>query len=204
MNPFYTYTVPLFSKMLTGLDGVLSKAEASGKDEAMLLETRLASDMFSLKKQVQIACDNAKGVSSRLAGIEIPSHEDNEETFADLRARISKTILFINEIPEKAFEGAAERQITLPYFPGKYMTGTDYLEQYALANFFFHVTTAYAILRKEGVEIGKGDYLGGIPLRDLWQCKTAEMAVLHYFSVESSSEYVLRMLIHRLTVEGKQ
>ncbi|MCA9389654.1 MAG: DUF1993 domain-containing protein [Candidatus Magasanikbacteria bacterium] len=167
MNTYYTFTVPLFTKVLRALDGLLSKAEASGKDEASLLDARLAPDMFPFKKQVQIACDNAKGVSSRLADVENPSHEDNEETFADLHARIAKTLAFISSIPESSFEGAAERQITLPYFPGKYMTGKDYLEQYALANFFFHVTTAYGILRKEGIEIGKADFTGGMPLRDL-------------------------------------
>ena len=167
MNTYYNFTVPLFTKVLKALDGVMTKAEASGKDAQTLLSAQLAPDMFPFKKQVQIACDNAKGVSSRLAGVENPAHEDNEETFADLHARIAKTLEFISSIPESAFEGAAERQITLPYFPGKYMTGKDYLEQYALANFFFHVTTAYGILRKEGVEIGKADFIGGMPLRDL-------------------------------------
>ncbi len=167
MNQYYTFSVPLFTKVLKALDGVLTKAATSGKDESTLVNAQLAPDMFPLKKQVQIACDNAKGVSARLAGVEIPSFEDNEETFAELRARIAKTIEFISSIPESAFEGAAERQITLPYFPGKYMTGAEYLEQYALGNFYFHVTTAYGIIRNQGVEIGKADFTGGMPLRDL-------------------------------------
>lgn len=167
MNQYYTFSVPLFTKVLKALDGVLTKAAASGKDETTLVNAQLAPDMFPLKKQVQIACDNAKGVSARLAGVEIPSHADTEETIAELQVRIAKTIEFISSIPESAFEGAAERQITLPYFPGKYMTGAEYLEQYALGNFYFHVTTAYGIIRNQGVEIGKADFTGGMPLRDL-------------------------------------
>lgn len=167
MNPYYNFTVPLFTKALKALDGLLDKAAASGKDESALLNAQLAPDMFPLKKQVQIASDNAKGVSARLAGVEIPSYEDTEETLVELQARIAKTLEFIASIPESAFEGAAERPVTLPYFPNKYMKGGEYLEQYALANFFFHVTTAYGILRKEGVEIGKADFIGGMPLRDL-------------------------------------
>lgn len=167
MNQYYQFSVPLFTKVLKALDGVLAKAEASGKDETALLAAQLAPDMFSLKKQVQIACDNAKGVSARLAGVEIPSHEDNEVTIADLHARIAKTLEFLATIPESAFEGAAERQITLPYFPGKYMTGAEYLQLYAIGNFYFHVTTAYDIIRNQGVEIGKADFTGGMPLRDL-------------------------------------
>lgn len=167
MNQLYAFSVPVFTKALKALDGVLAKAIASGKDGATLVNAQLAPDMFPLKKQVQIASDNAKGVSARLAGVEIPSYEDTEETLVELQARIAKTLEFIGSLPESSFEGAADRQIVLPFIPGKYMTGSDYLEQYALANFFFHVTTAYGILRKEGVEIGKADFIGGMPLRDL-------------------------------------
>jgi hypothetical protein len=170
MNPIYTFTVPVFIKSLKALDALLTKAEGAltekGLDEATVLEARLAPDMFPLKKQVQVACDNAKGAAARLSGTEIPSHPDDEQTFADLRARIQKTLAFVSQIPEDAFADAANRKATLPYFPGKYMDGLDYAREYALPNFFFHVVTAYAILRKEGFSIGKADYMGGVPLKD--------------------------------------
>ncbi len=170
MNDIYTFTIPIFTKTLTALDGLLTKAEAglSAKNiqEATLLESRLAPDMFPLKKQIQIACDNAKGAAARLSGMENPVHTDEEQTFADLHARIQKTLDIIKSVPEAAFEGSATRQVVLPYFPGKHLSGLDYAREYAIPNFFFHVTTAYAILRKEGLEIGKADYLGGLSLQE--------------------------------------
>ncbi len=171
MNQMYQFTVPVFVKTLTALDGLLEKAKAfhteRGLEEKALLDMRLAEDMFPFKKQVQIACDNAKGSVARLTGTEIPVHEDKEETIDELRARIKKVLTYIDTISEAQFEGAETRQTTLPYFPGKYMTGLDYAREYALPNFFFHVSIAYAILRKEGATIGKGDFLGGLPLKDL-------------------------------------
>lgn len=171
MNYLYQFTIPVFVKTLTALDGLLTKAEAHIKekslDEATFLDTRLAADMFPLKKQVQIACDNAKGAAARLTGTDAPVHEDDEQTFADLHTRIHKTLAYLATVQESAFEGADTRQITMSYFPGKYMTGFDYMREHVLPNFFFHVTTAYAILRKEGLTIGKGDFIGGWPLKDL-------------------------------------
>ncbi|MEO5928062.1 MAG: DUF1993 domain-containing protein [Patescibacteria group bacterium] len=171
MNPLYQFTVPVFQKSLKALDGLLVKAEAfvkeKGIEESVLLDDRLAPDMFPFKKQIQIACDNAKGVSARLAGQEVPSHEDTEMTIAELRARIAKTLEFIGTISEDMFADAATRKVTLPYFPGKFMTGFDYAREYALPNFLFHVVTAYAILRKQGAVIGKEDFIGGVPLQDV-------------------------------------
>lgn len=171
MNPLYQFTLPIFTKSLKALDQLIAKIETQLADknieESVLMEARLAPDMFPFKKQVQVVCDNAKGAAARLAGTEIPSHPDTEATLEELRARIAKTLNFLATIDESSFADAADRQTTLPYFPGKYMTGFDYAREYALPNFFFHLTTAYAILRKEGFEIGKADYMGGLPLKDV-------------------------------------
>lgn len=171
MNDIYTYTVPLFIKMLGGVKNVLAKSEAyvkeSNADEVTFLKTQLAPDMFPLTRQVQIATDNAKGAVARLTGQEAPKYEDTETTFAELNARIDKTIEYVQSIPESAFEGAHTRQVTLPYFPGKFMTGEGYAREYVVPNFLFHVTAAYAIARMEGVPLGKTDYLNGLPLQDL-------------------------------------
>ena len=171
MQNLYTVTVPVFTKMLGGLKGVLVKAESfaseKGISEATFLSDALASDMFPLKKQVQVACDNAKGAVVRLAGKENVVMEDTEATFADLQKRIDATLAFIGAVTEKDFEGAEDRKVTLPYFPGKYMTGAEYALEYALPNFLFHVTVAYAIVRKNGVPVGKADYISSLPLKDL-------------------------------------
>jgi len=171
MNEIYHYTIPLFIKSLGGLQTVLVKAEDYAKEKGMreadLLDDRLAPDMFPLVKQVQVACDNAKGAAARLAGIDAPKYEDSETTFAELDARILKTIAFLNSISESAFADAATRKIILPYVPDKYMTGFDYAREYVLPNFFFHVVAAYAIVRKNGVPIGKADYANNPTFRDL-------------------------------------
>lgn len=170
MNDIYTYTVPLFIKLLGGVKNVLAKAEAyakeHGKTDADVLNDRLAEDMFPLVKQVQVACDNAKGATARLAGVEAPKFEDTEQTFAELQARIDKTIEFVQSVPEASFAEAPDRKITMPYFPNKYFTGFDYAREYALPNFMFHVVTAYAIVRKNNVPIGKADFINGLPLQD--------------------------------------
>jgi len=171
MNDIYTYTVPLFIKTLGGLKNVLTKAEEHAKEKGMseadMLADRLAPDMFPLVKQIQTACDNAKGATARLAGVEVPKFEDTEQTFAELRARIDKTLTFIQSVPEEKFADAADRQIILPYVPNKYMTGFDYVREYVLPNFFFHVVTAYGLIRKNGVSIGKTDYTNNVTFRDL-------------------------------------
>lgn len=170
MSEIYSFTVPMFEKMLTAMKTVLEKGEAFAKEkgtsEAEMLDSRLAPDMLPLTRQVQIATDNAKGACARLTGMEIPKYEDDETTFAQLLARIDKTLALLKTVPESAFEQAAQAQVTLPYFPGKYMTGEGYAHEYVIPNFLFHVTTAYAILRMKGVPLGKGDFLGGLPLKD--------------------------------------
>jgi hypothetical protein len=166
MSPLYTFTVPIFIKSLGGLKAILEKAKAHGVDEALLLRDALAPDMFPFVKQVQVACDNAKGATARLAGIEIPAYPDTETTLDELIARIDTTVAFISSVSPDAFADADERRITLPYFAGKYFTGFDYAREYALPNFFFHVTTAYGLVRKAGVPIGKADYMNGLPLHD--------------------------------------
>ena len=162
----YGASVPVFKQMLGGLNGVLAKAEAHAEekklDQGVLVQSRLFPDMFPLSRQVQIACDFAKGVSARLAGIEVPVYEDKEQTLAELRELVAKTIAFIDGIDEAKFEGSAQREIiTRPGTPReKKFIGIAYLLTYGLPQFFFHVTTAYALLRHNGVVVGKPDYMG--------------------------------------------
>jgi uncharacterized protein len=120
--------------------------------------------MFSFARQVQIATDNAKGMASRLAGKDAPVYEDKESTLAELVARIEKTIGYLESLTEADFDGAEEREARFPWFPDMHMKGGGYLLSYAIPNFMFHVTTAYAILRHHGFEIGKSDFLGTLPL----------------------------------------
>lgn len=170
MNDIYFFTVPVFTKMLGGLKNVLTKTKAhlaeTGKPETELLNDRLAPDMFPFVKQVQVATDNAKGAAARLAGIEIPAYEDTEASIDELLARIDKTLAFLASVKEDSFKNAADVQVTLPYFPGKFMKGVAYAREYAIPNFFFHVAMAYAIARKNGVQIGKADYINSLPLED--------------------------------------
>jgi uncharacterized protein len=162
----YGTSIPVFKQMLGGLSGVLSKAQAHAEarkiEPGVLLQSRLFPDMFSLVRQVCIACDFAKGVSARLAGVDVPVYEDNEVSFADLQARIDKTLAFISSIAPDRFEGSATREVvTQAGTPKeKRFLGTSYLVNYGLPHFFFHVTTAYNILRHNGVEVGKKDYIG--------------------------------------------
>jgi hypothetical protein len=170
MNTIYDFTVPAFIKHLGGLKTVLQKSDAfikeKGMDEKALLASTLYPDMFNFTRQVQVACDTAKGAVARLAGVEIPKKEDTEVTIAELIARIDWTVDFITSVPESAFAEAAERKVTLPYFPNKYMTGFDYAREYAVPNFLFHVVTAYGLVRHAGVPVGKADYMNGLPLKD--------------------------------------
>lgn len=164
----YSASVPSFVAMLNALDAVLAKAaahaEAKNIDPSVLLGSRLFPDMFPLSRQVQIACDFAKGTTARLAGMEVPVYEDNEKTFADLRVRIAKTLAFVTSLKPGQIDGSEERQVTLKV-GGESMTfkGEPYLVGFALPNFYFHLTAAYAILRHNGVELGKRDYLGALP-----------------------------------------
>lgn len=162
----YAASVPVFKQMLNSLSDVLSKAETHAAEKKIdpnaLLQARLYPDMFPLIRQVQIASDFAKGVTARLAGIDVPSHEDNEQGFADLKARIAKTLAFIDSIQPGQIDGSEQREIvTQAGTPKeKRFTGQSYLINYGLPHFFFHVTTAYALLRHNGVEVGKRDYIG--------------------------------------------
>lgn len=162
----YPTSVPVFNQMLGALQVVLQKAEAHATekkiDAQVFLQAPLAPDMFNLIRQVQIAADFAKGISARLAGVEVPEYTDTEQSFADLQTRISTTLEFINALPKEAFAHAEEREIVLrPGTPKeKKLSGHAYLFSYGLPQFFFHVTTAYAILRHHGVELGKRDYMG--------------------------------------------
>ena len=163
--------VPVFEIGLTALSGVLDKAAAFAAakkiDPAVLAQWRLAPDMFPLTRQVQIACDQAKNGSARLAGVEPPKFEDNETTIDQLKVRIAKTIDFVKSVEAKALDGAVDREITFPLGPTNkgHMKGDDYLTHFVLPNFYFHLTAAYAILRHCGVEVGKRDFLGAIPMK---------------------------------------
>lgn len=162
----YHASVPVFTRLLTNLDKILDKAVvyADGKKIAheTLLTARLAPDMFHLIKQVQIATDNAKGCAARLAGVDIPKYEDNEASFGDLKARIARTVAFMATIKPEQMTGSEDKQITLKLGPTTYeLTGLDYLFNLATMNVYFHTTTAYAILRHNGLDIGKKDFSGG-------------------------------------------
>ena len=162
----YTTSVPVFKQLLNSLSVILTKAGALATEKKfepkVLLDARLFPDMFPLIRQVQIATDFAKSVSARLAGVEVPVYDDNEQTSAELQGRIGKTLSFIESLTPAQFEGSETREIVLrPGTPKeKKMVGHTYLYNYGLPQFFFHVTTAYAILRHNGLEVGKGDFMG--------------------------------------------
>lgn len=164
-SSLYAESVPVFKHYLSNLKRILQKAAAHAVqhkiDEAALLGDRLYPDMFALTRQVQIACDGAKGAVGRLAGVEIPSHPDTEATFAELIARIDKTLAFIEGVGAGAFEGSAGKTVTLTLRAGpREFTAPDFLRLWALPNFYFHIATTYGLLRHNGVPLGKMDYLG--------------------------------------------
>ena len=158
-------SAPRFANTLRNLSAILDKAqthcEAKKIDPAVMSGMRLIADMFPLSRQVQIACDSAKGAVARLAGVDIPKHEDTEQSFVELKQRIAKTIDFILSVGPEKVDGSEERAVTLK-LGGKDVTytGLQYLLGFAYPNFYFHVTTAYDILRANGVELGKRDYIG--------------------------------------------
>jgi hypothetical protein len=163
----YTATVPVFQHMLRNLSHLLDKGEASAQarkfDPSVLAGARLAPDMLPFTKQIQIACDAAKNGVARVAGIEAPKFEDNESTFPELKARIQKTLDFLATVPADKLEGTEDKDITFPVGRDntRTMKGQAYLTTWVLPNFFFHMTTAYALLRHNGVDLGKADYLAG-------------------------------------------
>lgn len=161
----YQASIPVFVRQLRNLSTILDKAEehaqTRGDAPSLLIEARLAPDMFPLSRQVQSASDSAKGAAARLAGIELPSFPDTETSFAELKERIAKTIAFLESVPAEKIDGSEEREVVLrPRGMEMRFDGQGYLLTFALPNFFFHVTTAYAILREQGVPIGKMDFLG--------------------------------------------
>lgn len=158
----YDASAPIFLRALTTLSALMDKALAQGFDESALLHARLAPDMRPFPNQIQLASDSAKGAVARLTGTENPSMADTEASFAELKARIEATMAFIRSVDRSAYEGGEDRDVVLK-FPGgeQHFKGGAYLAEFALPNFFFHVTMAYALLRAAGVEIGKRDYLSG-------------------------------------------
>ncbi|KYG01842.1 DUF1993 domain-containing protein [Sorangium sp. So ce296] len=161
----YQASVPVLVRGLNNLSAILKKAEAYAEakkiEPRVLLDARLAPDMLPLTRQIQIASDSAKGCGARLAAVDVPKYEDNEASFDDLQARIAKTIAFLNTLKAEQIDGSEDREVTIPTRdqPMKFK-GLPYLLGFVLPNFFFHVTTAYAILRHNGLDIGKMDYLG--------------------------------------------
>jgi hypothetical protein len=163
--------LPPLELTLTGLSGVLDKAQAFATakkiEPSVLLNARLAPDMFALTRQVQAASDLAKNGGARLAGMEPPRYEDTETTIEELKARLAKTVAFLKSLDAKAIDASAEREISFPLGPTNkgQMKGEDYLNHFVLPNVYFHATAAYAILRHNGVDVGKMDYLGAIPMK---------------------------------------
>tara|TARA_B110000305_G_C19178600_1_gene510849 strand:+ start:106 stop:600 length:495 start_codon:yes stop_codon:yes gene_type:complete len=161
----YTSSVPVVTHFLKNLSAILEKGEDFCKekeiDQAVIVNSRLAPDMFTLARQVQIACDVAKGCGARLSGTESPKHEDTEATFAELQARIQKTIEFLESVPADSIDGSEDKEIKFKAGPYELeFTGQSYLNTFALPNLYFHITTAYNILRHNGVAVGKMDFLG--------------------------------------------
>jgi uncharacterized protein len=165
-SPMYTSSVPVFKQLLTASKAILSQAEAHATAKSIepdaLLQARLYPDMFPLVKQVQIAADFARGVTARLAGVEVPSFEGKEKSFADLDELLAKTLKFLDGVNAAQFEGSETKEIVLrPGTPKeKKLSGQAYLSNYGLPQFLFHVTTAYALLRHNGLPIGKRDFMG--------------------------------------------
>jgi uncharacterized protein len=161
----YDASIPAFQQMLTALSTILDKADAHAVakklDPAILPGTRLCPDMFPLARQVQIACDFAKGTAARLAGVDNPSFADTEKTFPELKERIAKTLAFLGALTPGQIDGSESRDISLKVGPQEmHFKGQPYLVTFALPNFYFHVVSAYAILRANGVDLGKMDYMG--------------------------------------------
>lgn len=168
---FYDLSVPLFCKYLANLKVLLEKgftaASEAGMNEADFLNQKLAPDMFPLLKQVQIATDNAKGAAARLTGTEPMKLEDAETTVSELLERIDMVITHLKTFKASDFAEAAQQKVILPYMPDQYQTGKDYLLDFAIPNFMFHLTIAYAIIRAQGVKIGKQDYMGSLNLHPI-------------------------------------
>lgn len=173
----YTVTIPPMMRSLEALSRLLDKAKKyaeskqpqwlpAGTMEGALLNDRIIFDQFHFIRQVQIVCDNAKGCAARLAEIDNPKHEDTEKTIEELQARIEKTLAFLKRVNPEQLIGKERVRVSLPYWQGKHMTGFEYVTTYLIPNFYFHMTTAYTILRKNGLDVGKYDYIIDMPLKD--------------------------------------
>jgi hypothetical protein len=162
--------IRLFEKTLRNLEQWMDKAAALAKAKSfevdVLAQARLAPDQFAFVGQVQALCDQAKYAAAYLGGKQAPSHPDTEKTFAELRQRVEKCLAFLETVQAKDLAGGEERKVAPPWLGGKWLRGDDYLVHVALPNFFFHATMAYAILRHNGTELGKMDYIGSLPTRD--------------------------------------
>ena len=159
-----------FGKMLQNLDRWLEKAVAFAQTKKfepdVLVQARLAPDQYELARQVQSACDAAKYAAAYVSGQQAPSHPDTEKTVAELRARIQTCVRWLESVKASQYAGADDRRVAPPWLQGKWFRGADYLAQLAVPNFYFHVTTAYAILRHNGVELGKMDFIGSMPVHE--------------------------------------
>ena len=163
----FSASVPVYTQFLTSLSAILKKAaahaEAKKIDPSVFINARLSPDMLPLSSQVQIATDHAKGSLSRLAGVDVPKFEDTEKTFDELEARIQKTLAYVKTFKPEQIDGTEGKEIVLTFGTQKFpFNGQTYLIQFALPNFYFHTTMAYAILRENGVEVGKRDFMGGV------------------------------------------
>jgi uncharacterized protein len=170
---FYSMLYPVFIKSLEALSDVLKKAEAHAASrktertsfESALLHDRIVFDQYPLVRQVQIATDQAKNSVKRLAGKDVPKFDDTETTFAQLQERIAKTLDIVKAVTPEEINDKEDVRVSLPYWDGKSLSGFEYATQYLIPNFFFHMTTAYDIIRKNGVAVGKDDYTGPLPLK---------------------------------------
>ncbi len=162
--------IRLFTKTLKNLEQWMDKAAEYAKAKSfevdVLAHARLAPDQYEFTRQVQSACDQAKYAAAYLGGKQPPAHPDTEQTFAELRQRIESCLAFIASVPAAGFAGAEDRKVAPPWLGGKWLRGDDYLLHVALPNFFFHATMAYAILRHNGVPLGKMDYIGSLPTQE--------------------------------------
>lgn len=165
----YQHVVPQLSRLLDNLNKSLDKAVAYAKtknfDPNVLVSQRLAPDMYPLAKQIQVTSDNIKGAAARLTGNEPPKYEDNEKTIDELKERLTKTQKYLNSFKPADFDGCEDRRVTLPWAPGKYMVGGEYLVELLIPNVYFHASMAYAILRHNGVDLSKTDFIGNINIR---------------------------------------
>lgn len=166
----YEITVPQSIKMLKNLNAILGKAAAHAEtkkfDVQILLNARLAPDQFPLLKQIQIVTDTAKLCASRLSGVAAPVHDDKETTLPELTSRIESVVQYLNKFTAKDFTGAEEKKISQPRWEGQFLTGYEFALQHAIPNLYFHIATAYSILRHNGVDIGKKDFLGELPFKN--------------------------------------